>query len=83
MANDLMLKGASVKKNSIIPANVNKSADPRNKYCNDIQRNVIGNGSVESISPDSIATFFLFISTKAATAMAMIERTSPVPIRCK
>ena len=35
VARDLRPTGASVKKNSIMPARVKRSADPRNKYCND------------------------------------------------
>lgn len=83
VAKDLMLFGASVKKNSIIPANVKTSADPRNKYCNAIQRNVMGRGSVEFSNPESAATLFRFVSTSAATAIATTERASPVPILCR
>ena len=83
VAKDLMLVGDSVKKNSISPAKVKRSADPRNKYCRATQRNVIGRGSEECTSPDSAATLFRFISTKAATTMATMERISPVPIRCR
>ncbi|KAI4336040.1 hypothetical protein L6164_014616 [Bauhinia variegata] len=83
VANDLMLNGASVKKNSIMPANVKRSAEPRNKYCKATHRNVMGRGFVESNKPSSMATFFRLISTKAATAIATIERNSPIPIRCK
>ncbi|KAG5618220.1 hypothetical protein H5410_018044 [Solanum commersonii] len=78
VVNDLMLKGASVKKNSIRPAKLKRSADPRNRYCNATQRNVIGSGSVEFINPDCSATPFRFISTRAATAMATTDRNSPV-----
>ncbi|WOH08490.1 hypothetical protein DCAR_0727931 [Daucus carota subsp. sativus] len=35
VARDLRPTGASVKKNSIMPARVKRSADLRNKYCND------------------------------------------------
>lgn len=83
VAIDLMLLGASVKKNSISPAKVKRSADPRNRYCSANQRNVIPRGSEEFISPDSAATLFRFISTRAAAAMATIERNSPVPILCR
>lgn len=76
-----MLAGASVKKNSNKPAKVNRSADPRNRYCKAIQKNVIGSGPAESSRPDSVATRFRLTSTKAAIAMAIMERTSPVPIR--
>uniref|UniRef100_A0A3Q7FQN9 Uncharacterized protein n=1 Tax=Solanum lycopersicum TaxID=4081 RepID=A0A3Q7FQN9_SOLLC len=78
VVNDLMLKGASVKKNSIRPAKLKRSADPRNRYCNATQRNVIGSGSVEFINPDCSATLFRFISTRAATAIATTDRNSPV-----
>jgi len=83
VAKDLMLFGASVKKNSIMPANVKRSADPRNKYCNAIQRNVMGRGFVEFTNPELAATLFRFISTRAATTIATTDRTSPVPILCK
>lgn len=76
-----MLAGASVKKNSSKPAKVNRSAEPKNKNCKAIQKNVMGKGPVESIRPDPIATRFRLISTRAAIAMAMMERTNPVPIR--
>lgn len=81
VARDLMLAGASVKKNSNNPAKVKRSADPRNKYWKAIQKNVMGNGCSESSKPESVATLFRFISTRAATAMAIIERTKPIPIR--
>lgn len=83
VAKDLMLAGASVKKNSNNPAKVKRSADPRNKYCKAIQKNVMGNGLLESRSPESVATFFRLISTTAATAIATMERAKPIPIRCK
>lgn len=81
VAKDLILVGASVKKNSNNPAKLKRSAEPRNKYCNAIQKNVMGSGLVGSFkSPDSVATLFLFISTKAATAIATVDRTNPIPI---
>lgn len=73
-----------MKKNSSNPAKVNRSAEPRNKYWNAIQKNVMGNGvATESIIPESVATRFLLISTRAATAMAIMESTNPVPILCR
>lgn len=83
VAKDLMLVGASVKKNSISPANVKRSADPKNKYWKAIQKNVMGNGSFESSSPEFVATLFRLISTSAATPIAITERTKPMPILCR
>lgn len=83
VAKDLMLVGASVKKNSNNPAKVKRSADPRNRYCNAIQKNVMGNGLAESRRPESVATLFRLISTRAATAIAIMESTRPIPILCK
>lgn len=83
VAKDLILNGASVKKNSIMPAKVNRSADPRNKYCKATQTKVMGRGSEELTRPELTATLFRLISTRAATAMATIESISPVPIRCR
>lgn len=80
-ANDRILNGASVKKNSSIPAKVKRSADPRNKYWSAIQKKVIGKGLVESSSPELVATCLRLISTNAATAMAITERTRPIPMR--
>lgn len=81
VARDLMLEGASVKKNSSNPAKVKRSADPRNKYWKAIQKKVMGNGCSDSSKPELVATLFRFISTRAAVAMAIIERTKPTPIR--
>uniref|UniRef100_A0A7C9CFE1 Uncharacterized protein n=1 Tax=Opuntia streptacantha TaxID=393608 RepID=A0A7C9CFE1_OPUST len=78
-----MLEGASVKKNSSIPARVNRSADPNNAYWMAIQKKVMGNGALESSMSCSVATCFLLTSTRAAAAMATMERTSPVPILCR
>ena len=81
VAKDLMLAGASVKKNSNKPARVKRSAEPRNKYWKAIQKNVMGNGFSESSIPELLATLFRFISTRAAITMAIIESTRPIPIR--
>lgn len=81
VAKDLMLVGASVKKNSNNPAKVKRSAEPRNKNWRAIQKNVMGNGCSESSKPELVATLFRFTSTRAAIAMAIIERTKPIPIR--
>lgn len=71
-----------MKKNSISPANVKRSADPRSKYWNAIHKKVIGRGSsLESSSLDSVATLMRLISTIAAIAMAMMDKTRPVPMR--
>lgn len=83
VAKDLMLHGASVKKNSIMPAKVKRSAEPRKMYCKATQRNVIGRGLVVSNKPNFAAVFFLLVSTKAATAIATMERNRPVPILCR
>ncbi|KAH0468042.1 hypothetical protein IEQ34_003075 [Dendrobium chrysotoxum] len=80
VARDLIPAGASVKKNSSRPANVNKSAEPRNRYCNATQKNDIGSGSIESTRPEFSATCFLFTSTSAAVTIATMERTKPIPI---
>lgn len=83
VAKDLILLGASEKKNSSSPASVNRSADPRNRYWNAIQKNVMGSGSLESNNPEVAATFLRLTSTRAATAMAITERSSPIPMRCR
>lgn len=83
VASDLTLAGAWLKKNSSSPANVKRSAEPKNKYCKAIQKKDMGNGFGESIRPDSVATRLRLISTWAATAMAMIDSRSPTPMRCK
>ncbi|KAJ7956339.1 hypothetical protein O6P43_022799 [Quillaja saponaria] len=83
VAKYLMLDGASVKNNSNMPAKVKRSAEPRNKYCIATHKKVIGRGSAESNIWDSAATFLRLISTVAATAIATMERTNPVPIRCR
>lgn len=83
VAKDLMLVGASVKKNSNNPANVKRSAEPRNKYWKAIQNNVMGKGLSESTKPDLKATLFRLTSTRAATAMATMDRNKPIPILCK
>lgn len=76
-----MLIGASVKKNSINPANVKRSAEPKNKYWKAIQKNEMGNGLLgESMSPELEATRLRLISTRAATAIAIIDKTNPNPI---
>lgn len=41
----------------------------------------MGNGLVESSRPEVVATRFRLTSTSAATAIAMMERTRPTPIR--
>ena len=71
------------KKNSINPAKVKRSADPRNKYWKAIQKNVMGSCPVESISPELEATRFRLTSTRAAAAMATMEKTRLIPIRCR
>ncbi|KAJ8547862.1 hypothetical protein K7X08_021098 [Anisodus acutangulus] len=81
VANDLILTGASEKQNSSSPARTKRSADPRNKYWKAIQKKVKGNGLAESTSPESVATLLRLISTRAATAIATMERNRPIPIR--
>lgn len=70
-----------MKKNSSSLAKVKRSADPTKRYWSAIQKKVTGNVVAELSNPDSAATLLRLVSTNAATAMAMMERTRPIPMR--